>query len=173
MESLVIVSATDQGAGTPDALRRVASNCVPLVFASPHPAARVIAQQAELGVRHPFVCDGGAALYIPAGYFPELARIGSSIDGWHVVEFKPPYDSGRAVRLLISLYRLCANEVTIIGLADAWRDRALLQVVDVPIVVRGDDGEAEQLLASVPSAYVTTARGLAGWSEAVLGSLAD
>lgn len=177
----MVFSATDDlwntaGSSLPTAtaaVRWLVSKRVPLVLASARPAEDVLALQETLGTCHPFVCGGGAALYIPVAYFPELTRIGATRDGWNIVEFKPPYDTGHAVRLLASLFRLSAGDVAIVGLVDSWRDRELLNVVDVPIVVRSDRPDETQLLAALPSAYLTTATGAAGWSEAILGSLPE
>jgi predicted mannosyl-3-phosphoglycerate phosphatase (HAD superfamily) len=151
------------------ALQWLVARGVPLVLTSRGPAAGVLALQDELGIRHPFVSGGGASLYLPAGYFPELTRIGTSRDGWHVVEFREPHDTGRAARLLVSLYRLCSESVVIVGLGDTWDDRMLLREVDVPVVVRRDGTDQTPLLHALPTAYVTTAAGPLGWSEAVLG----
>ena len=144
-----------------------------MVCVSQRPAAEVLAMQQALGVRHPFVCDGGGALYVPVGYFPELTRIGTFLDGWNVVEFKTPHETGRAVRLLASLYRVCCGSAVIVGLVDRWEDRALLHEVDVPVVVRTPHPDALRLIDCIPSAYLTTAPGSAGWSEAILGALPD
>ncbi len=154
------------------ALRMLAHRDIPLVMASSRPAHEVLALQRELGVRYPFVASGGASLHIPAGYFPELTRIGSQVDGWNVVEFKVP-EAGHGIRLLMSLYRLCSEEVVIVGLADHPHDRVLLHEADVPVIVRNDGLDQRVLLRELPSAYLTTAAGPAGWSEAILGSVGE
>jgi predicted mannosyl-3-phosphoglycerate phosphatase (HAD superfamily) len=151
--SLVIFSAVDDVLTDPGAIegiRFLTGHEVPLVLVSERPAADLLALQQAHGVAHPFVCDGGAALYLPAGYFPELTRIGTCRDGWNVVEFRSRHPEP-AVRFLVSLFRLCSEKAVIVGLAGSEDDRALLHEVDVPCVVDG-----------VP-----------GWSEAILGSLAE
>ena len=173
--SLVIFSAVDQVFTEPAAIstiRFLASQNVPLVLVSHRSAADVIDLQLMYGMRRPFVSDGGAALYVPAGYFPELMRIGSLRDGWNVVEFKSA-DAGHAIRLLISLFRLCSEDALMIGLAESWSDRMLLREVDVPVVVSSDETDQTRLVQSLPAAYVTQACGAAGWNEAILGSLAE
>jgi mannosyl-3-phosphoglycerate phosphatase family protein len=79
-------------------------------------------------------------------------------------------DPAHAIRLLISLYRLAGDGVVVVGLGDDWADRVLLQEVDVPVVVRNPAVDQRRLLRKVPAAYLTTARGPAGWSEAIVGS---
>lgn len=151
--SLVIFSAVDEVIAHPGAgegIRFLTAHDVPLVLLSERPAADVLALQRAHGVAHPFICDGGATLYVPAGYFPELTRIGTFRDGWNVVEFRSR-QAEPAVRLLVSLFRLCSEKAVIVGLADGEENRALLHEVDVPCIVAG-----------VP-----------GWSEAILGSLTE
>jgi predicted mannosyl-3-phosphoglycerate phosphatase (HAD superfamily) len=175
--TLVVFSATKSvwpgHDGPPEAVRAarwLVSRGVPLVIVSERTASDVLVLQRDLGIRHPFVCDGGATLYIPAGYFPELTRIGVEHEGWNIVEFKPPHETAHAVRLLASLYRLCREEVVIVGLGDTWADRVLLHESDVPVVVRSGAADEAQLVQSLPIAYLTNAPGAAGWSEAILGS---
>jgi mannosyl-3-phosphoglycerate phosphatase len=79
-------------------------------------------------------------------------------------------DPAHAIRLLISLYRLGGDGLLVVGLGDDWTDRVLLHEVDVPIVVRNPAADQKRLLRRVPAAYLTTAAGPAGWSEAILGS---
>lgn len=149
---------------------QVAGN-VPVVVVSHRGPEEILAAQRALGVRHPFVCGGGAALYVPSGYFPELTRIGSARDGWNIVDFKAPYDTGHAVRLLASLFRVCNERVVIVGIVDRWDDRVLLHYADVPVVVRSGRIDETRLVESVPAAYVTNTAGAAGWTEAILGTM--
>ena len=169
---LVIFSAVDGAWNAPTASWLTAQG-VPVVLVSRKTAAEILAAQEALGCRHPFVSDGGAALYVPAGYFPELTRIGAYRDGWNIVEFKAPHDTGHAVRLLASLFRVSSERAVIVALVERWADRVLLQEADVPVVVRSGDPDQLRLIESTPSAYLTTATGAAGWSEAVQGTLRE
>ena len=161
--------STDQ---TRTALKMLAQRDIPLVLTSSRPASQLLALQRELNLRYPFVAGGGASLHIPSGYFPELTRIGAQRDGWNVVEFKVP-EAGHAIRLLMSLYRLCSEEVVIVALADSTDHRVLLHAADVPVIVRNDNADQQALLREMPSAYLTIAAGPAGWSEAILGSVGE
>jgi predicted mannosyl-3-phosphoglycerate phosphatase (HAD superfamily) len=154
------------------ALKMLAQRDIPLVLTSSRPSSELLALQRELDLRYPFVAGGGASLHIPTGYFPELTRIGAQRDGWNVVEFKVP-EAGHAIRLLMSLYRLCSEEVVIVALADTTHHRVLLHAADVPVIVRNDNADQQALLREMPSAYLTTAVGPAGWSEAILGSVGE
>jgi hypothetical protein len=63
--------------------------------------------------------------------------------------------------------------VVIVGLVEAWADRTVLRGADVPIVVRNDHVDQQALLHAAADVYLTTLTGPAGWSEAVLGSVAE
>jgi predicted mannosyl-3-phosphoglycerate phosphatase (HAD superfamily) len=154
------------------ALRMLTQRDIPLVLTSSRTPPELLALQRELGIRYPFIAGGGASLHIPAGYFPELTRIGAQRDGWNVVEFKVP-EAGHAIRLLVSLYRLCSDGVVIVALADSADHRVLLHAADVPVIVRNDKADQQALLREMPSAYLTNAVGPAGWSEAILGSVGE
>jgi predicted mannosyl-3-phosphoglycerate phosphatase (HAD superfamily) len=181
--SLVIFSAvdhlwTEEGDGIAPAartaVRSLVSRAVPLVLISRHGASDVLSLQARLGIRHPFVCSGGAALYVPAGYFPELRRIGSHRDGWNVVEFKLPHDTAPGVRLLVSLYKLCGTQdAMIVGLGERWSDRVLMRESDAAVIVASGTADETRLRQMLPAAYVTLTQGAAGWSEAILGSVPE
>jgi predicted mannosyl-3-phosphoglycerate phosphatase (HAD superfamily) len=177
--SLVVFSAMDhlwsaETGAVEDALpalQWLVSSGVPLVLVSRRPAAEVLALHGQLRIRHPFVCDGGGALHVPSSYFPGLPRLGTSRDPWNVLTFGAPHGDGHAVRLLASLYRLCSTQAVIVGVVHDWGDRALLHEADVPVVVRTAVGDDSRLVETAPNAYLTHARGAAGWSEAILGSL--
>jgi len=83
-------------------------------------------------------------------------------------------DKSMPVRLLTTLYQRSMGPVRTVGLGDAANDLPLLRQVDVPVVVRGDSGvESARLLASVPRAVPTRARGPAGWSESIIAIVAQ
>ena len=151
------------------ALELLAQQQIPVVLLSHGDPGPVQELQRELRLQEPFVCEGGATLYIPRGYFEELDGMTAGDAAWEVFEFGVR-DPARTVRLLTSLYTVRGEEILTIGFGCDWSDRALLAVVDVPIVVRQDTGDHERLLRRFPDAYVTVASGPAGWSEAVLGS---
>jgi mannosyl-3-phosphoglycerate phosphatase len=158
--------------GARDALALLADRGIPVVLISDRTPGEVTSLQRDLGLRHPFVCEGGAALYVPRGYFPEFSRLGEPRRRWDVVRFRLPRDAGDAVRLLISLYRACSSgSVVIVGLGDNWTDRDMLNEVDVPVIVRNRAVDQARLVRRMPAAYVTNAAGPAGWSEAILRSV--
>jgi predicted mannosyl-3-phosphoglycerate phosphatase (HAD superfamily) len=155
---LVIFSATDcvwrdDGRGPAEAaiepIQWLVSREIPLVLVSRRSAADVVTFQRELGFRQPFVSDGGKALFVPHGYFPDVTRLGTVRGGWDIVEFSPPYDASAAVRLLTSLFQCCSAEVIFVGLS-------------------GDDQQAAELRA-LPCESLHTITRAEAWSEAILG----
>ena len=172
VDGLLCDAETHSTRETRAALKMLAQRDIPLVFTSSWSPSELLALQDELNLRYPFVANGGASLHIPAGYFPEVTRIGALRDGWNIVEFKVP-EAGHAIRLLMSLYRLCSEGVVIVALADTAQHRVLLHGADVPVIVRNTNADQQVLLREMPSAYLTTAVGPAGWSEAILGSVGE
>ena len=51
------------------ALNRLEREQLPLVFCSSKTRAEIELIQQELGINHPFVCENGAAVFVPRGYF--------------------------------------------------------------------------------------------------------
>jgi predicted mannosyl-3-phosphoglycerate phosphatase (HAD superfamily) len=139
----------------------------PLVLCSTRGATELRDLQRELGICHPFISDGGAALHIPTGYF-----CGASADedgcAMETIDFGVRR-LGHAVRLLVALYRTRASAPLIVGIGYDWRDRVLLREVDVPIVLRDPTVDQTALVRNLPGAYVTEASGGDGVIEVLLG----
>jgi predicted mannosyl-3-phosphoglycerate phosphatase (HAD superfamily) len=150
------------------ALELLAARGIPVVLMSHDDAALVRELQRELGLRQPFICDGGAVLHIPRGYFAELDGLTAGDESWEMFEFGVR-DPARAIRLLASLFSVRGEEILTLGFGSEWEDGALLGAVDVPVVVRSDGADQSRLLRRIPGAYLTAAAGAAGWSEAILG----
>jgi predicted mannosyl-3-phosphoglycerate phosphatase (HAD superfamily) len=154
-----------------EALQLLAARGIPVVLMSHDDAPSVQELQRDLCLEYPFVCDSGASLYIPRGYFEELDGLASGDEQWEIFQFGVR-DPARAVRLLASLYSVRGEEILTIGFGSRLEDTPLLTAVHVPIVVRQPDSDPTLLSRRVPGAYVTMAMGPAGWNEAVLGSAA-
>jgi len=78
-------------------------------------------------------------------------------------------DKGLAIRKLRSLYVQEWGKVVTVGLGDSLNDLALLQEVDIPIIIRNPAaGAATRLRRRVPAARLSKAPGPHGWNEAIL-----
>lgn len=152
------------------ALDLLASQGIPVVLASHHSAAELMIVQQSLGHAHPFICDGGARMHVPNGYFADLQDLWPEGESWHVLPLGAP-DLGRAVRLLVSLFQVSGADVLAVGLGCAWSDRSLLDAVNVPVIVRSEGPDQARLQRRIPGAYLTNAMGPEGWQEAILGSM--
>lgn len=76
-------------------------------------------------------------------------------------------DKGQAVQKITQWYRSRSNHpVLSIGLGDGDNDRAMLQAVDRPVIIRRKDGSHLQL-PERPDALVTQQAGPAGWNQAI------
>jgi predicted mannosyl-3-phosphoglycerate phosphatase (HAD superfamily) len=185
--SLVVMTSVDGtlchgSSGASDdvrgALTFLGTRGVPVVFASHRRAEWLMTLQETAGVHVPLIADGGATLCIPSGYFGDRPGFGRNDGAWTVVECARTRRTGaadleraaQAIRLLVSLYRVSAEDVVTIGIGSGWSDRVLLREVDVPVIVRRDDVDQERLRGAFPAAYVTYAAGPLGWSEAILGA---
>lgn len=82
------------------------------------------------------------------------------------------HDKGRAVRLLQTLYEKQFGPVESIGLGDSLNDLAMLQVVDLPLLVMHDDGTHDARI-EMPGLRKTRLPGPSGWNESVLRLLAE
>jgi predicted mannosyl-3-phosphoglycerate phosphatase (HAD superfamily) len=86
-------SVLSEPAGTPvvNAVSLLARLRVPLVVCSGRTRAEIEHATLALGTRHPFICEGGNALFIPRGYFPFDIDNSREIGGYDVVEFGRRY----------------------------------------------------------------------------------
>lgn len=74
-----------------DLLARLSREHVPLVLCSTRTRAELEYISRELGIRHPFVCESGSAVFIPTGYLGFEVPDGREVAGYQAVEFGEPY----------------------------------------------------------------------------------
>jgi mannosyl-3-phosphoglycerate phosphatase len=97
-----------------EALLDATAKGVPLVFCSTRTRAEIEAVQKDLGLAHPFICESGAAVFVPVGYFDAGVPNARRVDGYDVVEFGPRYPD-----VVASLARrAAAARVAIVGFHD-------------------------------------------------------
>jgi len=72
-------------------LRPLRRDDAPLVLCSDRTRAEIEAIQQRIGIRHPFVCEGGGAVFIPGDYFGFHVSGVRDLAGYHAVEFGRPY----------------------------------------------------------------------------------
>jgi len=82
------------------------------------------------------------------------------------------HDKGRAVNILVSLYRKKYGGVTSIALGDNLNDLPMLREADRAVLVRHADSSFDTRI-SIPGLLKTQLPGPAGWNETVLRLLED
>jgi mannosyl-3-phosphoglycerate phosphatase family protein len=73
-----------------DCLRRLEELGIPLIIASSKTRAEIEPLRNELGNQHPFICENGAAVFVPENYFPAQPAGTVTRDGWWIREFCEP-----------------------------------------------------------------------------------
>jgi len=76
-------------------------------------------------------------------------------------------DKGRAVSILIELYKEQFGEIVTIAVGDNPNDIPMLERVDYPIIVKQPDGNYDQQIA-IPNLIKADGVGPEGWNKAVL-----
>ena len=66
-----------------------------LVFCSARTRAQIESTRQAFGVFHPFVCESGAAAFVPERYFGSDVDNTRKVGGYQAIEFAPPYEQRR------------------------------------------------------------------------------
>ncbi|MBI4525391.1 MAG: HAD-IIB family hydrolase [Deltaproteobacteria bacterium] len=78
------------------------------------------------------------------------------------------HEKGKAVKILLDLYRRKDSGVISVGLGDSGNDLPLLLQVDRPVLVKKSNGSYDpQVLRRMPCIEQTSAIGPVGWREAI------
>jgi mannosyl-3-phosphoglycerate phosphatase len=78
------------------------------------------------------------------------------------------HDKGKAVKILLDLYRRVEPKMTSVGIGNSPNDFPLLCQVDRPVLVRKSDGSWDsEVTQKLPLVERTEARGPLGWREAI------
>lgn len=64
---------------------------IALVFCSGKTRAELEAVRQDWGIFHPFLCEHGAGVFVPQGYFPFDVPYAREVAGYHAIEFGRPY----------------------------------------------------------------------------------
>jgi mannosyl-3-phosphoglycerate phosphatase len=87
------VHAAGRAASLPlaDAQNTLARDGIALVLSSSMTRAELETVQQELAISQPFICESGAAVLIPHGYFSFDVPRDRDLTGYHVIEFGRPH----------------------------------------------------------------------------------
>jgi mannosyl-3-phosphoglycerate phosphatase len=79
------------------------------------------------------------------------------------------HDKGEAVRSLIRMYmKNSTDEFLTIGLGDSMNDLSLLEAVDLPVLLKKEDGSYQEGMPVELKVQKTSQAGPRGWNQAVL-----
>lgn len=87
------------------------------------------------------------------------------IGGRFIHVFGKNADKGKAVKLLTKFYKEKYGEVKTIGIGDSYTDEPMLRVVDIPAIVKGQDGKWVNL--KIKNLYRANGVGPKGWSKVI------
>lgn len=116
----------------------------------------------------PFVFDGPP----DSGFLRAIKADGLRWTQGRLFHMLGDHDKGRAVATLLALYRRANGDCCSIGLGNSFNDLPLLQAVDLPVLVRNEDGDFDARL-DLPGLLKTQHPGPRGWNDAVLHLLAQ
>jgi mannosyl-3-phosphoglycerate phosphatase len=110
----------------------------------------------------PFVFNGD-----PKGLSEAVLKKGLSIIRGRLHHLSGENDKGKAVEILISLYRNLLGDIRTIALGDSPADESMLNKVDHPILIRKDNG-SHDIGVTAPGLVISNSTGPEGWNRAVL-----
>jgi mannosyl-3-phosphoglycerate phosphatase family protein len=149
------------------AVEELRERAIPLILCSSKTAAELIRLHAELGLKDPFICENGGAIYLPAGYFSFPVAEAKRRRTFEVIEFGTDVDRlRRALRQvsrggdfkLRSFGTMTLQEiVACTGLAKDQALYARQREYDEPFLV--DAGDEATLLAALRVKGLTVTRG--------------
>lgn len=74
-------------------LETLAADRISIVLCGNRTRAEMEGSRQALGVFHPFVCEGGAAAFIPEKYFGSAVENARRVGGYEALEFDTPYEA--------------------------------------------------------------------------------
>jgi mannosyl-3-phosphoglycerate phosphatase len=92
IDSAPPVRLFDRGDRLAALLETLAVRRITLVLCSRRTRAEVESIRQGLGIFHPFVCENGAAAFIPKRYFGSELDNTRKVGGYHAIEFGSPYE---------------------------------------------------------------------------------
>jgi mannosyl-3-phosphoglycerate phosphatase len=81
-------------------------------------------------------------------------------------------NKGRAVSMLMDLFKRSSPSVVSVGIGNALNDRPLLEAVDIPILVQACDGGYDRRM-TLPRLRYARGEGPAGWNAAITDLLGE
>jgi mannosyl-3-phosphoglycerate phosphatase len=83
----------DARAGLAALLERLAHERITIIFCTDRTRAEIESTRQAFGIFHPFVCEGGSAVFVPERYFGAEIGTPRRAGGYEAIEFGLPYDA--------------------------------------------------------------------------------
>jgi mannosyl-3-phosphoglycerate phosphatase len=136
---------------------------VALVLCSNMTRTELEACQQELQIKHPFICENGAAVLVPEGYFPFEVPCDRELTGYHAIEFGKPYHE-----VVAMLHRTATRlDIPVIGFSDLSIERVArecgLSLARARLAKLREYDEPFRLVNFTPEARERLWRGLRGF----------
>ena len=144
------------------ALETLARERIMLVFCSRRTRAQVESTRQAFGVFHPFVCEGGAAAFVPERYFGSDIESTRKVGGYQAVEFATPYEA------VVDILRRSADRlnVGVLGFNDMSVEQVArecgMPLLEARLAKLREYGEPFRLLCENPVAERRLFRALEG-----------
>jgi mannosyl-3-phosphoglycerate phosphatase len=91
-ETLLHPSALSNDRSSRSALDRVRCERIPIVLCSSRTRAELELMEEDLGIADPFICENGAAIFVPRGYFGFDVPSAHDVAGYKAIELGRPYE---------------------------------------------------------------------------------
>jgi mannosyl-3-phosphoglycerate phosphatase len=145
-----------------DLLEALARERIMLVFCSRRTRAQVESTRQAFGVFHPFICEGGAAAFVPQRYFGSDLENTRKVGGYQAVEFAAPYED------VVDQLRRAADRLSlgVVGFSDMSVEQVArecgLSLLEARLAKLREYGEPFRLLCANPVAQRRLFRALEG-----------
>ena len=146
---------------TPATLATLATDRIILVLCSRRTRAELESRRQALGIFHPFICEEGAAAFVPERYFGQPIEGARKVCGYEVVEFAAPYEQ------VVETLRRVSDRlgIDVVGFHDMSvaqvADECGLSLLDARLAKLREYGEWVRLACADPAAARRLLKGLA------------
>lgn len=144
----------------PATLATLATDGIILVLCSRRTRAELERQRQALGIFHPFICEEGAAAFVPERYFGSQIEGARKVCGYEVVEFAAPYeqvlDTLRRVSDRLRIDVVGFHEMSVAQVAEECG----LSLLDARLAKLREYGECVRLACADPAAAGRLLKGL-------------
>lgn len=131
---------------------RLARGQIALVFCSSKTRAELEAVRQDLSIFHPFICENGAGVFVPQGYFPFDVPYAREVAGYQAVEFGRPYAD-----VIQILHRVAERlGIEVLGFSDMSVEQVAgecgMPLLRARLAKLREYGERFQIVSGTPSA---------------------